>query len=155
LALGNLNIVLCSNSLKGNQMIKQILVIVLLPLFYGCAVGNDPWADYKNEYIGKKATVLDPTRFGNAGELIRADFLISGDGFTHVTKNENGDIVQHWFVSEVLPNFVENEGSIFQRGHKEWVGKCKYYYIVDSKTNIIKSWGYDKGGNPLSCRVWL
>jgi len=59
-------------------------------------------------------------------------------------KKENGDIVQHWFVSEVTPEY----------GHKEWVGKCKFYYVVDPKTNIIKSWGIDEGGNPESCRIW-
>ena len=104
--------------------------------------------------LAKKLQCLILQGIGNAGELIRADFLISGDGFTHVTLNENSDIVQHWFVNEVLATLVENEGSIFQRGDKEWIGKCMYYYIADPKTNIIKNWGYDKGGNPLSCRVW-
>ena len=40
------------------------------------------------------------------------------------------------------------------RTEREWIGKCLIYYVVDSNTYIIKGWGFDKGGNPLSCRTW-
>lgn len=98
-----------------------------------------------DEEIGTKVFILNPTRFGNAGDLIRADYLIKGEGFTHITTNEDCDVIQHWFYSEVLPT----------HDVKEWVGQCKVVYIVDPNTNIIKSWAYDEGGNPESCRHWL
>jgi len=127
------------------QGMKNIYVVPLFTfLLNACAVGNAPFAEGMDNRIGNKVSFLDPTRFGDAGELIRADYLISGKGFTHVTKNDDGDIVQHWFYSEVLP----------AHGNNEWVGKCKVFFVVDAKTNIIKSWGYDEGANPESCRHW-
>ncbi|GIU38370.1 hypothetical protein L2719_16130 [Shewanella schlegeliana] len=126
-------------------MKKFVILLLSISLLASCTVGNAPFAERRDTYVGTKVSFLDPTRFGNAGDLIRSDYMVAGDGFTHITKNENGDIVQHWFISEVLPNFV---------GEKEWVGKCKIFYVVDPKTNIIKSWGYDEGGNPQSCRDW-
>ncbi|REL26689.1 hypothetical protein DXX93_11070 [Thalassotalea euphylliae] len=117
----------------------------------GCAVGYEPWAEFQDKLIGKKAWRMEPHRFENAGELIRADYLVAGEGFTHTSVNENGDIIQHWFDAEVLPNFYnKNE----MRGHKEWIGKCKFYLVVDPETYVIKSWGHDEGGNPQSCRHW-
>ncbi len=130
------------------------LLIMISTLLSACgAIGHKGWADYMDERVGKKATVLDPTRFGNAGELIRADFLVQGKGFTHITKNENGDIIQHWDSSEVLPIYANRDPS-WTSGRKEWVGKCHYYLVVDPSTYIVKSWGIDEGGNPESCRVW-
>ena len=67
--------------------------LALLVLLSGCAVGHKPWVEMQNDQIGQKVAVLDPTRFGDAGELIRADFLIAGKGFTHTTEDENGNIV--------------------------------------------------------------
>jgi hypothetical protein len=119
--------------------------LILFSLLTACAVGNAPFSKRMDQRVGEKVAVLDPTRYGDAGDLIRADYLVSGEGFTHVTENEEGDIVQHWFYSEVLPSFT---------GEKEWVGKCKVYLVVDPEKNIIKNWGYDKGGNPQSCRDW-
>jgi hypothetical protein len=125
---------------------KNILVIVFFAiLLNGCAIGNAPFAKRMDQQVGAKVSFLDPTRFGNAGDLIRADYLVQGQGFTHITKNKDGDIIQHWFSSEVLP----------AHGDKKWVGKCKYYYVVNPETNIIKGWGYDEGSNPESCRDWL
>lgn len=123
---------------------KLILLLATL-LATSCSIGNSPWAEYQNDKVGRKATFLDPTRFGNAGELIRADYLISGDGFTHTSQNEDGYILQHWFISEVLPSSPS----------PAWVGKCKVVYVVDPKSNIIVDWYYDKDSNPESCRVWL
>jgi hypothetical protein len=129
--------------------------IVLLLFLQGCAVGYKPWAEQTNELIGRKAKQEKPFTFKDAGKLIRADYLILGEGLTHITKNENGDIVQHWFVSEVLPNFYEESSFfLFTRGNKEWVGKCMYYLVIDPDSYIIKNWGHDKGGNPKSCRHW-
>lgn len=124
---------------------KQIILISISVLISGClGIGHKGWSDYMDTKVGRKVEVLDPTRFGDAGDYIRANFLISGEGFTHITMKENGDIVQHWFTSEVTS----------ENGREEWVGKCKFYYVVDSKTNVIKSWGIDEGGNPESCRIW-
>jgi len=126
-------------------MKNLILLISIASMISSCAViGNEPFSKGQDSRVGKKAFVLDPTRFGDAGDIIRGNFMVSGDGFTHSTEQENGDIVQHWFLSEVLPSFHRNE----------WVGKCKIFLVVDPTTNIIKAWGYDKGGNPQSCRYW-
>jgi hypothetical protein len=124
---------------------KAVCFSLIFILLNGCAIGNAPFAERMDYKIGTKVPFLDPTRYGDSGDLIRADYLISGKGFTHISKNENGDIVQHWFYSEVLPI----------HSMKEWVGKCKVIYVVDHKTNIIKSWDYDKDANPESCRDWL
>ena len=125
---------------------KLLCLLVLSVIFLnGCAVGNKPFSARNDSKVGTNAFFLDPTRYGDAGDLIRADYLIAGDGFTHITVNDDGDTVQYWFLSEVLPNFV---------GEKEWVGKCKIVYVVDSNTNVIKSWDYDEDSNPQSCRDW-
>jgi len=135
---------------------KNILMSFALSfLLSGCAVGHKPWVEIQNDQIGQKVGVLDPNRFGNAGELIRANFLVAGKGFTHITEDKNGNVIQHWFVSEVLPNYYDEDGPFgLTTGVKEWVGKCKYYYVVDPETHVIKGWGIDEGGNPQSCRVW-
>jgi hypothetical protein len=126
-------------------MKKLLVILVFSGMILSCVViGNIPFAKALDSRVGQKASLLDPTRYGDAGDIIRGTFMISGDGFTHITKNENGDIVQHWFYSEVLSNF----------NRKEWIGKCKVFFVVDPKTNIIKDWGYDEGGNPQSCRHW-
>lgn len=130
------------------------VAISILPLLSGClGIGHKGWADNMDEKIGQKAVVLDPTRFGNSGELIRADFLVQGKGFTHITQSENGDIIQHWDSSEVLPIYA-NRDPPWTSGRKEWVGKCKYYLVVDPETHIVKVWGIEKDGNPESCRIW-
>ena len=143
------------NTLLGfkRELMKNILAtIFLLAFLSGCAVGHKPWVEMKNDQIGQKVSVLDPTRFGNAGELIRADFLIAGKGFTHTSADENGNIIQHWDISEVLPKFSEHP--LWPSLREDVVGKCLIYYIVDPETNVIKDWGFDKGGNPKSCQIW-
>ena len=127
-------------------MRHYLIVAISLVLLNGCyKVGYGDFLDFRNEGIGKKPYFTQPFRFKDAGELRRGDFLITGQGFTHITKNEGGDLIYHWDSGEVLPNF---------NGNKAWIGKCKYYYIIDAKTGLVKSWGFDKGGNPLSCRTW-
>ncbi len=128
-------------------MIKYgFLLIFALFLLNGCSGswGQKGYIDSENRMIGKKLVSIKPFTFKNAGEFTRAKFQIAGQGITHVTKNENGDLVVHWFSSEILPHYP----------NKKWVGKCLTYEIVDSKTHILKDWGFDKGGNPLSCRHW-
>ncbi|MBH0063215.1 hypothetical protein I6E85_19000 [Pseudoalteromonas sp. NZS71] len=122
----------------------RFIVLFTILVISGCTTGNKPWEEYTNELIGGKAPFLDPTRFGDAGELIRADYVISGDGFTHISKNNEGQILQHWFYSEVLSTAPS----------EEWVGKCKIFYIVNPDTNVIISWDYDEGSNKESCRVY-
>jgi hypothetical protein len=124
---------------------KAVLFALLFVLLNACAIGNAPFSERMDSRIGTKALFIDPSRYGNSGDLIRADYLISGKGFTHISKNKDGDILQHWFYSEVLPTHSK----------KEWVGKCKIIYVVDPITNIIKAWDYDDGANPESCRDWL
>ena len=131
------------------NLINSIFMISILS---GCAVGHGPWVDYRNDQIGTKAFLLDPSRYGDAGEIIRGDFLISGKGFTHITKDESGNIIQHWDISEVLPIYANRDS--WAAGSKDLVGKCLIYYVVDPETHIIKSWGFDQGANPLSCQIW-
>ncbi|UFH59971.1 hypothetical protein [Sulfurovum mangrovi] len=125
---------------------KYTLFILIVFLTIGCyRVGHEDFMSYKNARIGKKIHYGNaPDKYHNSGELIRGDFLKAGQGLTHITKDKNGNLVYHIESAEVLPNFQK----------KEWVGKCKLYYVVDPKTKIIKSWGFDKGGNPQSCRTW-
>lgn len=122
------------------------LFIFTLFLLSGCSSswGQKGYIDFKNRLIGKKTIDVKPFIFKDAGEFSRGKFLIVGQGVTHVTKNENGDLVVHWFSSEILPHYP----------NKKWVGKCLTYNIVDAKTHIVKGWGFDQGGNPLSCRNW-
>ena len=123
---------------------KAFFCCVLFIMLNGCVIGNVPFEWNLDSMVGTTARIVAPTSNEDSGDLIRSDYLISGKGFTHISKNENGDIVQHWFYSEVLPT----------HSRKDWVGKCKIIYVVDSKTYIIKSWDYDKGANPESCRHW-
>jgi hypothetical protein len=94
--------------------------------------------------IGESINNQKLTKSLDAGELIRADYLIGGEGLTNITILDSGVLRYHFSRQEVLPNY-----SI-----KDYVGKCLIYYDVDPKTHIIISWGFDKGGNSLSCRTW-
>ena len=121
------------------------LIIGILFLLNGCyAVGYQDFVNYKNDRIGQKPYFTKPFKYDNAGKLRRGNFVISGQGFTHITRDKNGNLIHHFSEQEILSNY----------GKKEWIGKCLTYYVVDQKTHIIKSWGFDKGGNPLSCRTW-
>jgi hypothetical protein len=130
---------------------KHVLIIIVSLSFLSCCalifppvIGHKAWSNYQDSLVGKKALLLNPTLYSNAGEIIRGRFLIQGKGFTHTSKNKDGDTIQHWDSSEVL--------SIYS--YKEKVGKCLHYLVVDPVTHIIKSWGIDEGGNPESCRLW-
>ncbi|MEH6556338.1 MAG: hypothetical protein V7708_00990 [Oceanicoccus sp.] len=119
----------------------SFLAVLLLA---GCAVGHQAYVNFEDSRIGKKMSYKEPFIFDNAGKLVRADFVLGGQGLTHISTDRNGDRIYHFSVQEVLPNFHR----------KEWVGKCLTYSVVDQKTFIIKAWGFDAGGNPLSCRTW-
>jgi len=121
------------------------IVIMFLALIGGCVVGQSDYINFKNNRVGKKMPYKEPFKFKDAGKLIRADYLIGGQGLTHITIGKDGNLIYHFSDQEVLPNFQT----------KEWVGRCLTYYVVDPKTYIIKEWGFDEGGNPLSCRTWL
>ena len=56
---------------------------------------------------------------------------------THKSKDENGNDVYHFLRAD------------WESG--PYKGKCKIYYVVDPKTDVIIDWGYDEGGNPKSC----
>lgn len=121
--------------------ICSFLVVFFLT---GCAVGHQAYVNFENSRIGKEMPYKEPFMFKNVGELVRGDFAVGGQGLTHISKDKDGNLIYHFSVQEVLPNFHT----------KEWVGKCLTYSVVDAKTYIIKEWGFDKGGNPLSCRNW-
>jgi hypothetical protein len=125
-----------------------LLTLAMFIFLNGCSVGHKDWKNDMNNQIGTKIKgplPVKPYRYKDAGKLQRGDFWIVGEGLTHITKDKDGNLVYHYFDSEILPNFT---------GKKEWIGKCKIYLVVDPKTHIIKGWGYDKDGNPLSCRTW-
>jgi hypothetical protein len=117
------------------------LVVLLLT---GCAVGHQDYVNFKNSLIGKTEIETKPYKWDNSGKLIRADFLVSGQGLTHISEDEKGNLIYHYSVQEILSKYAK----------KEWVGKCLTYNVVNPKTMIITGWGFDEGGNPLSCRTW-
>jgi hypothetical protein len=112
-----------------------------------CAAGHQDFINFRNNFdVGREIMFkTSPDRFSRAGEYIRGDYVISGDGLLNVNTNSEGQLVYHVFVQQILPN---------TRMEKEWIGKCLIYYIVDPETYIVKSWGFDDGGNPLSCRTF-
>lgn len=110
----------------------------------GCAVGHDDYVNFMDGRIGQVMYYKEPYQFDNAGEYSRGDFVINGQGLTSISRNESGDFIYYYSDQEVLSNAPK----------KEWIGKCLFYYVVDAKTYIIKDWGFDEGGNPLSCRTW-
>jgi hypothetical protein len=121
-----------------------IFFILFVLLIAGCAAGHQDYVDFKNSLIGKVEKETAPFKWENSGELIRADFLISGQGLTEITKDDEGNLIYHYSVQEVLDT----------NPRVEWVGKCLTYNVVNPETMIIIDWGFDKGGNPLSCRTW-
>jgi hypothetical protein len=94
--------------------------------------------------IGENINSQKLSKSPDAGELIRSDHLIAGEGLTNITTLDNGLLRYHFSRQEVLPNY-----SII-----DYEGNCLIYYDVDPKTDIIMVWGFDKGGNSLSCRTW-
>ena len=124
-------------------MYKLGLFLAIIALA-GCAVGHKDFISYQDKSIGRAVVETMPYKWPDSGGLIRADFLLSGEGLIHINKDETGNLIYHYSVQEVLPHFQ----------NKEWVGKCLIYEVVDPVTRVIKDWGFDKGGNPLSCRTW-
>jgi hypothetical protein len=113
----------------------------------GCAAGYQDFIDFRNNFdVGQEIMFkTSPEKFSRAGKFIRGNYVIAGDGLLHVSTNNNDQLIYHVFVQEILPN---------TRTEKEWIGKCLIYYVVDSSTYIVKDWGFDEGGNPLSCRTF-
>lgn len=125
----------------------QSLITILLGIAFlsGCAAGHKDYVELKDRVVGRVMKDREPYSYANSGQLIRGDYVRSGMGLTNINKDQNGDLIYHIFVHEILEN---------TRTENEWVGKCLIYYVVDPETYIIKSWGFDKGGNPLSCRTF-
>ena len=122
-------------------MLKAPLLAVLLS---ACTVGHNDFIGFRNSMIGEVMAWKEPFKWENSGQLRRGDYLLSGEGLTHISKDSEGSLIYHMSGDEVLSNFNK----------KEWVGKCLTYYVVDPYSYVIKSWGFDEGGNPLSCRTW-
>jgi len=119
--------------------------IVLILGLTGCyKVGHKDFLGYRDNEIGTIMHYKKPFKFDNSGEFKRGDYVITGQGLTSITKDNNGDLIYHFSGQEILSHFHT----------KEWVGKCLTYKIVDPQTYIIKGWGFDEGANPLSCRSW-
>lgn len=132
------------NILVFEQFNKLIASILLLFFLSGCTVGHKDYQRYLNMNIGENINSQKLSKSPDAGELIRSDYLIAGEGLTNITTLDNGLLRYHFSRQEVLPNY-----SII-----DYVGKCLIYYDVDPKTDIIMVWGFDRGGNSLSCRTW-
>jgi len=128
-------------------MIKYYTILLITSfVFNGCyKVGYEDFLDFKNARVGTVMYNKQIYKYKNSGELGRGDFEIIGQGLVAITKNKKGDLIYHIDEAEILDNYNK----------KEWVGKCKFYYIVDPKTYLIKSWGFEKDANPLSCRTWV
>lgn len=122
--------------------------ITLFMLLYfslsGCAAGHKDFIKITNKEIGSKVITKRPVEFETAGKLIRGTYAIGGKGLTHISEDEDSNLIYHIDLHEHLSNSPR----------KEWVGKCAYYYVVDPDSYIIKSWDFEEGSNPLSCRTW-
>lgn len=130
------------------KFFRQIFIcIISLVLLDGCTsvTGHKDFINLKNSVIGKVMKDKVPYKYADSGQIIRATYVISGQGLTDITKRENGDLVYHISVHEILEN---------NRTKPNWVGKCLIYYVVEPSSYKVKSWGFDEGGNPLSCRTW-
>ena len=130
-----------------------IYYFLLTSLLGGLITNTDPhqtFIDLENQSIGRQ---MNPNNMSlknpDAGKVSSNGVIKQGEGVTHITKDKNGNDVYHFFSYERLKNpsifgFFEQKGLI---------GKCLTYAVVDPKTNIIIDWGFDKGGNPKTCRV--
>lgn len=128
-------------------IVKFFLSCLTIPALVSCAAGHQDFIDLRNNLIVGRVIMYEkaPDKSSRAGEFIRGDYVIAGEGLTHIDTSNNGELIYHVFVQEILSN---------TRTEKEWIGKCLVYYVVDSNTKIVLSWGFDNGGNPLSCRTW-
>jgi len=123
-----------------------LLIVGTMLLLNGCyKIGHEDFLDLKEERIGKKMHSKSPYKYKNSGKYVKDKSIKIGQGLTHITKNTQGNLIYHIDGEEVLPH---------KYATKEWIGKCKYYYVVDTQTFMIKSWGFEKDSNPLSCRTW-
>lgn len=111
--------------------------------FTGCGVGHQDFINIQNNEIGKKIPYFK-FKFENTGKIVGGIHKV-GYGLTHITKDKNGNLIYHWDIEEILPHYK----------YKEITGKCKIYEVVDPKTLIRKSWGFEQDSNPLSCRTWM
>ena len=129
------------------KTISQVLLASATLFLFSCAAGHQDFIDLTNRFdVGKEIMFKSsPERFSRAGEFIRGDYVIAGEGVLDISTGDNGFLIYRVFVQEILPN---------TRTKLEWVGKCLIYYIVDPETFIVQDWGFDEGGNPLSCRTF-
>jgi hypothetical protein len=127
------------------QKAKLFSIVFTSYFLLACAAGHDDFVSLKDNSIGTKMVREKPYYWEDSGELIRGDYVVSGKGLTKIDTDSNGNVIYHYSIHEILPN---------TRTEKEWVGKCLIYYVVDPKTYIVKGWGFDEGGNPLSCRTF-
>jgi hypothetical protein len=127
-------------------IVKLILPLVTLPTLVSCIAGHQDFVDLRNSaYLGRVMDYTVPYKFSNSGEFIRGDYVIAGDGLTRISEDKDGNFIYHFSVQEIL---------LKTRTEKEWIGKCLIYYVVDPETYVVKDWGFDEGGNPLSCRTF-
>jgi hypothetical protein len=127
---------------------KYFFMIVVGIFFIGCSFCNENMCAPREEFIkagnnliGRTLMHNKPYKYKTSGQTMRSGLYRVGQGFTHITKSGNGDLIYHFDRSEIFPRYWD----------KSMVGKCKTYYIVDSKTLIVKGWGYEKDANPKSC----
>ena len=124
-----------------------ILSIGTMLLLGGCSkIRHEAFLDHTKAKIGTKMYSKLPYKFKDSGKFIQDKSKKVGQGLTHIAKDTQGNLIYHIDSEEVLPH---------KYATKEWIGKCKYYYVVDAQTYIIKSWGFEQDSNPLSCRIWL
>ncbi len=126
------------------RYVKILFFLVACPLAGCYSIGHHDFTSIMDDLIGSSIGYEKPFKFDNSGRLIRANFLLAGLGLTHITQNDSGDLIYHFNDSEILNTYYR----------QEWVGKCLIYMVVEPSSLVIKAWGYDEGGNELSCRTW-
>lgn len=129
---------------------KYLITLLTVILFTGCIANSNPHQIYinvKNHNIGLKWNP-QPSRLNPADKGKVHGTRKIGDGLTHITKGKDGNNIYHIFDYECLKN-----GSLLGWEPIEEKGKCLIYYRVDSKSNIILDWGFDKGSNPKCCAI--
>ena len=127
----------------------------MIVLLSGCTGKSNPhrsFVESENNFLARHPQggtfteeAINPP---DKGTISSNGVVKAGDGLTHKTKDKDGNIIYHFFLYERLKNpsflFLEEKGII---------GKCKIYYVVDPKTNIILNWGFEKDSNPKTCRI--
>lgn len=87
------------------QFKKIIASIFLLFFLSGCTVGHKDYQRYLNMNIGENINNQKLSKSPDAGELIRSDYLIAGEGLTNITTLDTGFLRYHFSRQEVLPNY--------------------------------------------------